>query len=423
MFSWANASRRVEFNVMTFKQGASQAGKVLSLLILILLTACQAGRADAILEERGSIIEEQAAAASDALLGETGEAAEATPTQASFEVETIAKEINPLTGLPQSEISLLERWPVAVKITSYPSSNRPQWGLSFADIVYEYYHNNELTRFHAIFYGRNAEFAGPIRSGRLFDDYLMKTYGSVMAFASADYRILDRLRSEYPAWRTIYLLEGRCPPRPVCRYEPATYNYLLADTAEVSDYVESIGRDNQRQALDSMRFASLPSPDGDAVERIYLRYSYSAYAYWDYDAETGNYLRYQDALEDLGGRGEKYSLLTDRINNQAIRAENVVVLYVPHFHFFYRSAEGGIPAIEVVDMDFVGRGQAFAFRDGRAFELEWQREKGEQLYLVDANGKAYPFKPGTTWFQVMTDESVLEQSEGSWRFNFVFYRP
>ena len=54
------------------------------------------------------------------------------------------------------------RHPVAIKINNYPRSNRPQWGLSLADIVYEYYHNNDLPRFHAIFYGNDAPVLGVI---------------------------------------------------------------------------------------------------------------------------------------------------------------------------------------------------------------------------------------------------------------------
>ncbi|NIP43226.1 MAG: DUF3048 domain-containing protein, partial [candidate division Zixibacteria bacterium] len=61
--------------------------------------------------------------------------------------------------------------PIAMKIPLMPrGSARPQWGLSLADHVYEYYLEKGITRFIAIFFGNNAERAGPIRSGRLFDE-------------------------------------------------------------------------------------------------------------------------------------------------------------------------------------------------------------------------------------------------------------
>ena len=339
----------------------------------------------------------------------------ATPEGLAIDVD---KNINPLTGLPMLDAAILERRPVAVKITLYPRSNRPQWGLSLADIVYEYYHNNDLTRFHAIFYGHDAAQAGPIRSARLPDDTLMDMYGSVMAYASADYRIRERLANEHPGWQLVSILEGICPPQPVCRYDPEAFNYLLADTAAVSQYVLRGGGDATRQALEGMRFSATRPQGGEDVAQIYLRYSYADYAYWDYDAASGRYVRYQDAWEDIGGRDELYSLLTDRLTGQPIATDNVVVLYVPHFYFAYKAPANGQPATEVVDWQLSGRGLAYAFRDGQAYELEWVVEDGQVLGLEMADGAPYPFKPGTTFFQVVNVGSQVARTDEVWRFTF-----
>lgn len=350
------------------------------------------------------------------------------PTQASTPTpaQTVPPEnINPLTGLAVADPGRLQRHPVAVKISNYPRSNRPQWGLSLADIVYEYYHNNDLTRFYAIFYGQDASLAGPIRSARMLDSALSDLYSSVLVFASADYRILDRLNNEHPAWQLVGLLDGgECPPHPVCRYEPDTNNYLLADTAAVAVYAGGRGGDATHPNLNGMVFDAQLPQGGQTVRRIYLDYSYSAYSYWNYDTDSGRYLRYQDTQENLGTRTQEYAPLVDQLTGQPVAADNVVVLYVPHFHFFYRAATDSGPAIEVVDMDFTGRGVAYAFRDGQAYELEWVLEDGQVLYLVDASGAKFPFKPGTTWFQVMNDDSRLNlEDDGSWRFEFIFRRP
>ena len=72
--------------------------------------------------------------------------------------------VDPLTGLVVSNPGLLDRRPIAIKVNIVPrSSNRPPWGLSYADIVYDYYHNDGYSRFHAIFYGSDAKLVGPIR--------------------------------------------------------------------------------------------------------------------------------------------------------------------------------------------------------------------------------------------------------------------
>src|SRR5512135_2331880 len=75
-------------------------------------------------------------------------------------------DVAPLTGLKVADPALLQRRPMLIKISNVPRDVRPQWGLSLADIVFEYYSEDGMTRFGAIFYGRDAEQVGPIRSGR-----------------------------------------------------------------------------------------------------------------------------------------------------------------------------------------------------------------------------------------------------------------
>jgi hypothetical protein len=329
-------------------------------------------------------------------------------------------DVNPLTGLQVADPSLLERRPVAVKIINYPRTARPQWGLSLADIVYEYYHNNDLPRFHAIFYGNDVEMAGPIRSGRLFDDYLMQAYKSVMVFGSADSRILERLAGGDQQDRLIYLLSGVCPPQPVCRYNPGVENFLVTSTSAAGDYVESQGDSNQRQDLTGMFFSSIIPSGAQSANRFYLRYSYGAYLYWQFDPELGRYLRYQDTQEDIQGRGELYELLTDRVTGQPVMADNVVFLVVPHFHLVYVPGDFDTPTVEIVDMNFEGGGPAYALRDGLLYEVNWIRPTdGRVITLTNADGSPYAFKPGTTWFQVVSPQSRLETNADVWRMEFV----
>lgn len=326
---------------------------------------------------------------------------------------------NPLTGLLVDDLDILDRRPISVKINNYPRSNRPQWGLSLADIVYEYYHNNELTRFHAIYYGQQADQIGPIRSGRFFDDYLVMMYESIFVFAQADFRVMERFKEASYVDQLIYYLDGDCPPAPVCRVDRSNFNFLVTDTYAPGPFVAETGGDNRRQNLDGMWFYEQVPLNGTDAGRFYLRYSYGAYLYWDFDTVTGRYLRYQDAQDDFGGRGEAYELLTDRLNGAAVAADNVVVLMMPHFYAVYEPPKDGKPAVEVVDMEVFGRGQGIAFRDGLGYLVEWVWEDADSmLYLVTLEGDRFPLKPGVTWFQVVTDHSELEVLENVWKMVF-----
>jgi len=61
--------------------------------------------------------------------------------------------INPLTGLPVADPSLLQLPAVLVSISHFPVNARPQAGLSFAPYVFEIYITEGATRFLTTFYG------------------------------------------------------------------------------------------------------------------------------------------------------------------------------------------------------------------------------------------------------------------------------
>jgi hypothetical protein len=344
-----------------------------------------------------------------------------TPTSAilGYGPDNFPVDVNPLTGQIVTNSLILDRRPVSVKIELFPRSNRPQWGLSLADIVFEYDQNSYLTRFDAIYYGNDTELAGPIRSARLLDASLVRMYKSNFVFGLADERILSRLINSDFSDRLIW--EGReinCPPTelvPLCRYDPGGQRLLLTNTELITQYVNNEGVENGRQNLDGMTFHVEPPDGGQEALQIYNRYSISSYNLWEYDSESGRYLRFQDAAEDTG-QGETYEPLTDRLSDEQVAADNVVIAMVRH-DYYWRSPDG---RQEILDILLSGRGPAYAFRDGQVYEVEWNRPALDSvLYLTFPDGSDYAFKPGTTWFQIHGETSIVQnQEDGAWRFQF-----
>lgn len=70
--------------------------------------------------------------------------------------------VNPLTGLPVSDPSLLDLPAVLISVSNFPVSARPQAGLSFAPLIYELYIGEGMTRFLTIFYGDFPQVQPPI---------------------------------------------------------------------------------------------------------------------------------------------------------------------------------------------------------------------------------------------------------------------
>ena len=335
--------------------------------------------------------------------------------------------INPLTGLEAADPLLLERRPIVIKVENLPRDHRPQWGLSLADLVYEYYTEFGGTRFAAVFYGTDASQVGPIRSGRFFDANVVQMYKAVFVYGSAYPDVQNRFFNSDFSRRLILETLKSCPA--LCRYDPNGQNLLVADTSALQAYLAAREVDNTRQNLDGMLFKAQPPEGGAPGLQIFVRYSGAIYNRWDYDPTTGRYLRFVDSVNDVNRQNEVYVPLTDRLTGQPVAADNVVTLCVPHQYYIYRDDA------EVVDiiMDnqrlasytacdgqaYPGNsGPAYIARDGQVYKVTWQRPARDAvLTLVNSDGSPFPFKPGQTWFEVIGASSTAEQQPSStWRF-------
>jgi hypothetical protein len=318
--------------------------------------------------------------------------------------------INPLTGLKAGDASLLERRPMIIKVSNLPRNVRPQWGLSLADQVYEYYIEEGTTRFAAVFYGQDVSMVGPIRSARFFDNHLIKMYRGNFVFGSADYRVRRLLFNQNYADRLV--IESACPP--MCRFDRTGANALVTNTVDLTNYINgrNIPGGNGRQNLDGLLFRHQLPYDGAPANRVYVRYSAAIYNRWDYDTLAGKYLRFSDKDNDLtGGQNEVYQPLTDRLTDQQISTDNLLVLYVPHSYYSRKP--------EIVDIVMAGPGKAMLFRNGQAYELTWLRLGENVLFnLATSDGKVFPFKPGNTFIEIMGANTRLENNQPEWRFTF-----
>jgi hypothetical protein len=297
-----------------------------------------------------------------------------------------------------------------IKVSNLPREIRPQSGLSRADIVYEYYTEEGTTRFIAVYYGQDAEQVGSIRSARFFDEHIIRMYRGFFVFGSGDERVRDRLYNSNFAERLIVEWQVDCPA--LCRPDPVT-NLLMADTVALHEYVHNQGLSDERQDLNGMYFRMQVPDGGQPAERVYAWYSVAIYNRWDYDPPSGRYYRYVDVENALDGQPEVYKPLRDALGDIPIAADNVIVLLMPHT--FYSTSP------EIVEMYFYESGPAYAFRDGKAYELKWVRANEAGLYsLYTKDGNEYAFKPGNTWFEVMGIDTKIIEDNNDWRFRMRF---
>jgi hypothetical protein len=336
-----------------------------------------------------------------------------TPTDLPLEaLPDLPANVNPLTGLAVADPSRLERRPVMVKVSNYPRAGRPHAGLSFADLVFEYYIGYGYNRFLAVFLGQDAQLAGPVRSGRYVDAQLAEMYQALIFYGNADDRVEKTLSEELGARA---LAEKNIPSPPKYRLEgdiPETT--LFVNTRELSDYytANDLG-DNDRRDLRGMFFSSEIHPVNEPGTYLGVQFSRQARGEWRYDTESGSYKRWIETGPGETGGPIPMVEMVDRLNNRQIAFNNLVILFATYTEF-----NPTLHNIALFDQN-AGKRAVF-FRDGVRIEGTWRNVgNARPLQFFNSWGLPMQLKPGNTWIILTGDLSTLQSpAPGQWELRF-----
>lgn len=319
------------------------------------------------------------------------------------------KDINPFTGLKVDDPSILDRRPVMVKVSNFPPSGRPQFGLSLADLVFEHYIGEGMNRFSAIYYGSKPEKVGPVRSARLADVQLASMYQTIFAFASADTRVRNNLIAQLDGL-AVTVKESTCPA--LCDTGEHTVNSVFANISKFDEYAKLKKINNYRQIVTGMVFDSIPSEsENDTGNSVLIRYNDLNLSQWIYDANQRKYQRWTET--DIPENPVKLVPLMDKLTGKQVAFDNVVLLYAR-----YNEYNPTLHNIELWANKEARR--AVFFRDGRMITGYWQSQANDRpMVFFDDYNHAIPLKPGNTWFVILGLASTLDQSEpGKWNVQF-----
>jgi hypothetical protein len=102
------------------------------------------------------------------------------------------------------------------------------------------------------------------------------------------------------------------------------------------------------------------------------------------------------------------------MTGQQVNAENVVILFVQHTFANQFDAED-----EVYQINLIGSGTSYVFRDGIAVPGKWIRaDLNQPLFLTNANGAPVFLRPGRTFYEVIGISSTYYQDPAGWYFAF-----
>jgi hypothetical protein len=321
-----------------------------------------------------------------------------TPTPEFTPTPTpLPENVNPLTGEIVADATLLERVPVAIKISNWPGQYvRPQAGINSADLIFEHYNEGWFaSRWTAIYLGKDPERVGPCRSGRLIDLHLPAIYKAVLGCSGFSDGVLALVKdSDFYPDRVASPSVGIGAPvfyRDFSRDVPLEHT-MYTSPALLRDWAAERGVGG-RQELEGMVFSAEPSVEGEPASYVLIPYR-SLDAEWRYDRVSGRYVRWSDGAPH-----------TDALDGQQLSAANVVVLYVPHWDTdIIEEPHSGALSIEFA---LWHSNRAVIFRDGTRIDAFWQHwEREDMLTLTDENGDPIPLKVGNTFFEVIPTEGL-----------------
>jgi hypothetical protein len=309
--------------------------------------------------------------------------------------------INSLTGLAYPNEEAQNRRNLLVKVSNYPPLVRPQSGLNQADVIFEYEVEGGVTRFAALFRTNNPTHVGPVRSGRLVDLEIAPMYNALWAYSGSSQPIYDIvLDGEKTPWGyNIFSPQfgDNCEDAGFCRFPKdglAFEHTLYLDTNLLWSKADRRGV-NVPERAKGFYFNEEPAPTDLTANDVFIDWYGQTSARWQYDPETGRYLRFTDGLPH-----------SDAIDGEQLWVDNLIVIQAEHHDrpdLF--EAESKSASIEIALWnEEEGYYPAMVLRDGDVYEGFWERkdrELGSALQLKFGNNEPIPLKPGRTWVMIV----------------------
>lgn len=319
--------------------------------------------------------------------------------------DTYPEGVDPLTGLKVDNPELLHRRPVIMKISNHQIDYQPQWGLSKADLIFEYYIGWGANRFAALYYGQDSDRIGPVRSIRRVDGHLGSLYQAVVGSTGGDGDgVLPYLYNYIPGRYFVdkYLCPGVCDDGRNLVYS------VFGDSAALSNYFTYQGYGLENPDLSGMAFSVTPPEGGEAGASAWVTFGAGEGADFVYDQASGKYLRF--AMDET--TSNVYSPSIDQNTGEQLAFSNVIVI-----NAYYTEIKTTLHSIDLIgNTDGM---PATVFRDGKAYQITWKTpDSGKPIRFFDGNGNPFFLKPGNSWIVLMGTTSWVDIEGGKWSFTF-----
>jgi hypothetical protein len=298
-------------------------------------------------------------------------------------------DVNPLTGLVVDDPEILNRRPLAIKISNI-ARVRPQSGLNKADLVFEHYTEGGITRFTALYWTHDSKQIGSIRSGRLIDLEIPVMYDAAFGYSGSSSPLRSMFEASSFFERIVspdFAHSGYYRLSDPTKTKEFLEDTMFTDTYRLREILKERGQENKPEYENGMAFHPIPPSGGTPAIEIEVNYSATS-AFWFYDIGLGNYFRWSDGIPHL-----------DASTDQPLTFDNILVLSAKHVNTEIIEDSGGSPSIQI---QLWGEGPVSVFRDGQRFDGIWKRQEPEDmLTFYDLQGNIIPLAPGKSFIEVI----------------------
>lgn len=333
--------------------------------------------------------------------------------------------INPITGIEVESEDALPARPVQVSIPNDTYGAVPQSNISYADVIYEFPVEGELTRLQAIFYSDFPDKVGPLRSVRYYFVDIATEYKAFhvgygwgkhahsymrsnhvphingMDETEMFYRVSDKTapNNAYIDWSTIEAaekdmgaLDEKQKIKPWKFRDDKWKEEQEAAKAEAQAVIDEKSESTAEEDVAAVEEAQKVLEEPDKATTLSVK-SLGCNSRCDYDEESGKYLRYW--------YGEPF---IDKETGEQLQFDNILVQKV-HSDIMVDEETGLSDPKGRLTIDMFAGGEAYLFTQGEVVKGTWDRKNVDsRTVFKDENGKQFRFTPGKTWVYVLDQD-------------------
>lgn len=299
--------------------------------------------------------------------------------------------VNPLTGEPLEDPSIVNRRPVAVMLNNHVEA-MPQHGVSQADMIFEYNVEGGITRMVGFFLDPSkVGVIGSIRSARAcFVETVLgmdAIYFHCGGSSEADNMMYNLGMDHFDEGIEPYY-------RDYGRYETRAWEHTLMTTGEgLADFLDSkdwLRRDHNEDYSYPIKYVEDATPaNGETANDVYVRFSNYKTGVFNYNADTGLYM--------ISEYGAPY---IDGNTYEQVGVTNLIVLRTTVYN------SGDSSGHMVIDLQ--GSDNGMYFCGGKCEPITWEKNSMYDPFVYyHADGTPLDLQVGHTYVCVIAHDAGL----------------